>query len=208
MDNLFDTILGIILGAIVGYWVVSLFRKKGRKETTEKQSVILLDKVKKVFKLISVEGDFAEIYHYENVRESFMRLISSKKKALVVINAKAHVGYDLSKVKLRADSKRKQIILENFPQPEVLSIEPDVQYYDIKNGLFNKFEPEDLSALNKEAKEHIRAKIPESGLMDSARKEALDAVQMIENMVEAIGWKLDYSAIELKTTPKKLIDRS
>ena len=204
MDNLFDTILGVLLGAILAYWLVSLFKKKSNKETTEKQSLILLDKVKKVFKLISVEGDFAEIYHYENVKESFMRMVSSKKKALVVIHAKAHVGFDLSKVRLRADNKRKKIFLEDFPQPEVLSIEPDVQYYDIKNGLFNKFEPEDLSALNKEAKAHILAKIPESGLMDSARKEALDAVLMIENMVEAIGWKLDYSAIQLPEPKKKI----
>ncbi len=207
MDNLFDTILGILLGAIMAYWIISFFRKKSNKETTEKQSVVLLDKVKKVFKLVSVEGDFAEIYHYENVKESFFQMISSKKKALVVIHAKAHVGFDLSKVKIRADNKRKRIVLEGFPRPEVLSIEPDVQYYDIKNGLFNKFEPDDLSALNKEAKTHILHKIPESGLLDSAKKEALDAVQMVESMVEAIGWKLDYKALELPSGDHKHIEK-
>ncbi len=204
MEGILDTILGIVLGGIVAYWIFSLFKKRTNREVTERQSVVLLEKVKKVFKLISVEGDFAEIYHYENVKERFLRMVSSKKKALVVIRAKAHIGYDLGKLKLRADNSRKRIILEAFPEPEVLSIEPDVQYYDIQNGLFNRFEPEDLSTLNQEAKQHILDKIPESGLMLSAQKEALDAVKMVENMVEAIGWKLDYSALVLPDEIKKL----
>lgn len=48
-------------------------------------------------KFITVEGDFAEIYHYEDVKERFLKLVSSTKKALVIIDAKAHVGFDLSK---------------------------------------------------------------------------------------------------------------
>ncbi|MFD0863866.1 DUF4230 domain-containing protein [Sungkyunkwania multivorans] len=205
MDNLFDTILGIILGAIVMYWVFSLFRKRQSKEVTKKQSVVLLEKIRSVCKLISVEGDFAEIYHHEDTKGKFLNLLMSKKKALLVINAKAYIGYDLGKVKLRADDQRKRIILDEFPQPEVLSIQPDVQYYDIQNGLFNRFDHEDLSTLNKEAKQHILNKIPESGLMETAKKEALDAVLMIENMVQAIGWQLDYSALELNANEQKRI---
>src|SRR5690606_36416635 len=139
-----------------------------------------------------------EIYQYESVREHCMKLVSSKKKALLVINAKVNVGFDLKKIEMKADPDAKKIILTAFPLPEVLSIEPDVKYYDIKEGLFNRFKTEDLSALNKEAKEHILTKIPESGLLDTARKEALDAVHMIESMVQAIGWKLDYKALEIQ----------
>ena len=61
MDNLFDTFLGLILGAIATYWVYTFFRKKQRKELTTHQSTVLLEKIKTVCKLISVEGDFAEI---------------------------------------------------------------------------------------------------------------------------------------------------
>ena len=199
MDSLFDSILGLILGGILVYWVYSLFNKKQSKQLTEKQSTVLLDKIKSVCKLVSVEGDFAEIYHYENTKEGFMNLLSSKKKALIIVKAKAHIGYDLKKLKMKADNERKKIILDAFPEPEVLSIEPDLQFYDIKNGLFNSFKPEDLTNLNVEAKEHIKQKIPESGLMDTARKEALQAVLVVEKIVETIGWTLDYSALEITT---------
>lgn len=205
MDNLIDSILGLILGGILMYWLFSLFRKKQNKELTEKQSTVLLDKIKSVCKLVSVEGDFAEIYHYENTKEGFMSLLSSKKKALIIVKAKAHIGYDLKKLKLSADNGKKRIILNDFPEPEVLSIEPDLQFYDIKNGLFNSFSPEDLTKLNVEAKEHIKQKIPESGLMDTARKEALQAVLVVEKIVETIGWTLDYSALEITTEDIQLL---
>ena len=134
MDNLVDSILGLILGGVLVYWVFSLFSKKRSKELTEKQSTVLLDKIKSVCKLVSVEGDFAEIYHYENTKEGFMNLLSSKKKALIIVKAKAHIGYDLKKLRMKADNEKKRIILNDFPEPEVLSIEPDLQFYDIKNG--------------------------------------------------------------------------
>lgn len=197
MDSLVESVLGLILGAILMYWVYGFFNKKRKQEITNHQATVILDKIKRVCKLVSVEGDFAEIYQYENSKDGFFSLLSSKKKALVVINAKAHIGYDLSKVKLEADTQTKKIIMKAFPQPEVLSISPNLQFYDIKNGFFNSFSPNDLTDLNVQAKKHIEEKIPESGLMETAQKEALEAVLIIEKMVETIGWTLDYKALEL-----------
>lgn len=207
MDNLFDTFFGLILGAIVTYWVYTFFRKKKSKELTTHQSTVLLEKIKTVCKLIAVEGDFAEIYKYENTKERFLSLISSKKKALVVINAKAQIGYDLQKILMHSDNNKKKIVLTNFPEPEILSIEPELEFYDIQNGFFNSFKPDDLNVLNQEAKKHIREKIPESGLMETAKKEALQTVLLIEKIVETIGWQLDYSALEIpEAEKKKLLD--
>ncbi|AWX44988.1 hypothetical protein HME9304_01995 [Flagellimonas maritima] len=206
MDSILEALLGLILGAILMYWVFSLFRKKKNEELTKQQSTVLLDKIKSVCKLVSVEGDFAEIYHYENTRGAFMNLLSSKKKALIVVKAKAQIGYDLKKLNLKADNEKKRIILANFPEPEVLSIEPELEFYDIKSGLFNLFTPNDLTKLNLEAKTHIRQKIPESGLMDTAKKEALQAVLLVEKIVETIGWTLDYSALEITVKEKQNLE--
>jgi hypothetical protein len=207
MDSIVEVFMGLILGAITMYWMFSLFRKKRSKELTEHQSTVLLEKIKSVCKLISVEGDFAEIYKYENTKEHFMSLVSSKKRALIVINAKAQIGYDLQKIFMHADNEKKKIILTNFPEPEVISIEPELEFYDIQNGLFNTFTPNDLTSLNKEAKKHILEKIPESGLMDTAKREAVEAVLLIEKIVETIGWKLDYTALKIPEKQKKLLDQ-
>lgn len=203
IDLLYGTAIGLMIGAAIAF----LWRQKRQKQTTEKQSVVLLEKIKSVCRLIAVEGDFSEIYHYENKKEHFLNLISSKKKALVLIHAKVHIGYDLKKVRLQANTKQKTIVLSQFPQPQVLSIEPELQYYDIQNSLFNKFDSSDLSQLNKDAKKHIEDKIPESGLMDTARKEAIEAVLIIEKIVEAIGWRLDYTALEIEKDVRQIKSR-
>ncbi len=207
MDSIFELFLGLILGAIIMYWLFSFFSRKKNKELTTHQSTVLLEKIKSVCKLISIEGDFAEIYKYENTRERFLSLVSSKKKALIVIKAKAQIGYDLKKILMHADDVKKKIILTSFPEPEVLSIQPELDFYDIKNGMFNSFTPDDLTTLNQEAKKHILEKIPESGLMETARKEGLHTVLIIEKIVETIGWELDYSALNITEKQKEFLEK-
>lgn len=200
-----EAFLGIIIGVLISLGVVTYFKSLKKKQLVNSQSVLLLDKIKTVCKFITVEGDFAEIYHYEDVKERFLKMISSKKKALVVINAKAHIGYDLSKIQLKSDKDNKTIYLQHFPQPEVLSIETNLNYYDKKDGYFNKFEATDLTDLHQEAKQHIQEKIPESGLIEVAKKEALETISLMETIVETIGWKLDYSALKIEEKPVVLI---
>ena len=200
-----ELFLAIIIGVLITLGVVTVLKSIKKKQLVNSQSTILLDKIKKVCKFITVEGDFAEIYHYEDVKERFLKLVTSKKKALVVIKAKAHVGYDLSKIDLKADTDKKKIVLQHFPQPEVLSIETNLNYYDKSDGYFNKFEANDLTGLHNEAKLHIHEKIPESGLIQAAQKEALETILLIETIVETIGWKLDYTALEIEEANTKLI---
>lgn len=199
-----EGLLGLFLGAIITYWVLKYIKIQKRKDITNSQSVVIMEKIRKVWKLITVEGEFAEIYHYENTKERFMSMVSSKKKAILLINAKAHVGYDLSKIRMEAINDKKVIRLTDFPDPEILSLETDLRYYDKKEGLFNKFDSTDLTVVNSEAKEHVLLKIPESGLYDTAKSEALEAVLLIQNIVETIGWSLDYEDLLLAKNNKGL----
>ena len=203
-----EGLLGLFLGAIITFWVLKYIKFQNTKSITQTQSTILLEKMRKVWKLITVEGEFAEIYHYENTKERFLNMISSKKKAVILINAKAHIGFDLSKIKMEAINERKVIKLTEFPKPEVLSLETDLKYYDKKEGLFNKFDSSDLTELNVKSKKFLMDKIPDSGLFETAQSEALEAVLMIENIVETIGWTLDYQDLLLSKGGKIEISSS
>ena len=117
-----------------------------------------------------------------------------------------HVGFDLSQIKLEANTEKKEIVLTHFPPPKILSVETDLKYYDKKEGFFNKFKAEDLTQLQTESKSFIVDKIPESGLINSAEKEALDTILMIEKLLETSGWTFNYASITLpNSTPPKLI---
>jgi hypothetical protein len=196
-----DFIFGLLIGATLIFLLVWLYRKQFSKHKTEEQSVVLLEKIRNVSKMITVEGDFSEIMYFEDVKDVFLSLVSSKKKAIVLANAKVFVGFDMKKIRFQSNLKNKTIILDHFPEPEILSIETDIQYYDVKNGLFNKFEASDLSELNRKVKVNIEEKIPDSDLLISAKSKALETVKIIEQMVGTFDWKLDYKGLEFKKKP-------
>lgn len=191
MEYLF---IGLAVGAVVAYFVFARFGG-GKQEKASTQSVILMEKIRRVCKFITVEGDFSEIFYYENVKDKWLNLLLGKKKALILIEAKAHIGFDLTKVKMHADTKNRTITLTNFPQPELLTIETDFKYYDKRDGWANPFTADDLTEINQEAKKHIVDKIPETDLFNEASKQALETIKLMETLVETINWKLDYSAL-------------
>ncbi|MBB6681635.1 DUF4230 domain-containing protein [Aequorivita sp. 609] len=200
MEYLF---IGLAAGAILAYFLFARFIGVRKQEKVNTQSIILMEKIRSVCKFITIEGDFSEIFYYENVKDKWVNLLLGKKKALVLIEAKAHIGFDLTKVKMRADTDKKTIILTNFPQPELLTIETDFKYYDKREGWANPFTASDLTEINQEAKKHIVDKIPETDLFNEASKQALETIQLMETLVETINWKLDYSALyALEDKPK------
>ncbi|WP_298545516.1 DUF4230 domain-containing protein [uncultured Aquimarina sp.] len=199
--------IGLLIGSVLAYFIFSRFNVAKKRASIQSQSTILMEKIRSVCKLVTVEGDFAEIYHYESVKEKFFKTIRGKKKALILIDAKAHVGFDLSKIKLDSDTKNKRIVLTQFPKPKLLTIETDFKYYDKKEGWLNPMTSNDLTDINQEAKQFIIDKIPESGLIESAGRELLTVISLMETVAESIGWTLDYSALELNNDPEqKLIN--
>ena len=72
-----ELFISLIIGGLVVLGITTYVKHLKNKKKVTSQSVILLDKIKKVCKFITVEGDFAEIYHYEDVKERFLKLVSS-----------------------------------------------------------------------------------------------------------------------------------
>ena len=206
MIELILLIIGIVVGALLAYFITNKWFKNKSASKTEVQASVLLDKIKTVCKLVVVEGEFAEIYNHKQNKDYLFGLFSSSKKALVIVNAKVHVGFDLKKILLSADTNKKTIILKQFPEPEVISFENNFKFYDIEDGIFNKFKPEELSQINEDSKQFILEKIPNSSLMETPKKEAMQSIFIMENIVQTIGWKLDYSTLKIESKDINLLN--
>lgn len=134
-----------ILGILLARW----YFVRTKPVVTE-NSTVLLERIKQVAKLVTVEGYFSEIYDYKDYYGydlSFFR-----KKALLRVKAKVSVDYDLEKMKITALPDTRTIRINGIPPAEILSIEHDLDYYDLQEGLFNSFSPEDHSKLNANAR--------------------------------------------------------
>lgn len=182
--------IGIIALCGLVFWGTKSYYTLQVKTTVEEESRVLLEKIEKVSKLITVEGYFSEIYNYEDhwgYDFSFFR-----KKALIRVKAKVSVGYDLTKVDFKADTKTKTITISNMPDPEIISIDHDLDYYDITEGSFNSFEEADYNKMNANAKEQIRKEALNSDLFLSAEAESHELMEIVKFMVEGAGWNLQY----------------
>ena len=155
-----------LVATFVGGILLTRWYFKRTEAVVQESGVVLLERIKQVAKLVTVEGYFSEIYDYQDYYGydlSFFR-----KKALIRVKAKVSVGYDLEKMKITAVSETKTIQLSGIPPAEILSIEHDLDYYDVQEGFFNEFSPDDYDKLNASAKEFIRKKAMESDLTKNA----------------------------------------
>lgn len=178
-------IILIILGSGSWYYLKNNAFVSNKSENT----TIILEKIKTVTKLISVEGQFSELYSYkESYDYDFFNLFS--KKIILRVTAKVSVGYDFEKVNISVDSLSKTVTLNELPLAEILSIDHDIDYYDISEGTFASFKPEEYNSIQRKAKELIAAKAKETPLLAAAEKQKTEYIKMIEMALLSGGWKL------------------
>ena len=154
----------------------------------KEQSQVLLEKVKSVYKLVTIEGHFSEVYDYEDYWG--YDFSPFRKKALIRVKAKVSVGYDLELMKIEALPEQQKIIITQLPEPAILSVDHTLDYYDITQGTFNPFTKEDYNKMNAKAKEFIVQQAEKSDLVATAKQQSNQALEMMRFMVEHAGWEL------------------
>jgi hypothetical protein len=184
--SIFQTIF-LIVAFVVGAWLsYQYFAPKNR--SVESASV-LLEKIQAVAKLVTVEGQFSEIYNYSEYQGYFTFFWD--KKILVRVRATVSAGYDLNNLHMEADPVNKVIHMSAMGAPQILSIDHTLDYYDISQGLFSTFTPEDYTRINQRAKDMIRDQAMKSNLLPAAQEQATKIMDLIRFMVENAGWKLE-----------------
>lgn len=182
--------LGLILGLAGGVSATIFYYKNQNSKQIKQQSVLLLEKIKQVCKLITVEGEFSEIFTHRDEKNLFFKLFQTEKKALLIVKAKVLIGFDLTKINIEINAKTRQVKLSRFPEPEILSIDSDLEYYDVQKGIINKFSETDLTNMNKKSKDFIRDKVERSHLIAIAKNQANDTILVIRQLIESVGWEL------------------
>ncbi len=152
MSIVFMLLLGLLLGGVIAF-LASKNLKSVPPVVTE-SSHIIVESMRKVFKVVTAEGHFNEIYNYEETSKIF-NFIPSKKRALVIVEAKILVGYDFEKFKWEIDEVNRKVKLLDFPAPEILSTETNYKYYNIEEHFFNLFSKEDLAKIQQNGKKQV-----------------------------------------------------
>ena len=148
----------IVFGIAIALIALIAFKycsdKKEDKIVLQESSALIQEQIKNVGKLIVTEGHLSEVFNYKNSKEIFGSLITSDKKALVVVNADVFVSYDLSLLEYEIDEATKTLTLISIPEEEI-KINPDFEYYDIQADYFNAFEAKDYNDIKETVKKSL-----------------------------------------------------
>lgn len=179
----FSLVLVFLLG---GYLTHRFYQAQLPKVETNAE--VLLERIETVTKLITVEGHFSEIYNYKEYQSYDISWF--RKKALLRVKAKVSIGYDMEQLKIETRPEEKLLIISNIPDPMILSIDHDLDYFDLQEGFFNTFSEADYNTINQNAKDMIRETAEKSDLYPKAVEQGNKILEMIKIMANASGWEV------------------
>ncbi len=189
-------LIAIAIGGVAAWQIFNwMYGKKLRdnKEELRQESTLLLERIEKVFKVVMAEGYFTEIYDHSSKKE-FMGFFKVNKKALVVSRAKVSVGFDFGKMKVKRDETTRKLVVEQFPDAEILSIDTDYKFYDIDQGWLNKFNHEDYTNILNEAKKVMQEKALTSDLPKVANRQV---GLMMNQLAASMNWEVEFKHVPI-----------
>ncbi|HVF96904.1 MAG TPA: DUF4230 domain-containing protein [Flavisolibacter sp.] len=179
-------VAALLLGALVMFLVGRLYRKASVPVIRESSHTVV-ESMRRVFKVVFSEGQFNELYTFEETKK-LLGFLPTTRKALVIIQAKVLVGYDVSKCVWEANEETRTVKLLTFPEPEILSIEPNYKYYNFDESIFNLMGGEDLNRIQTNGKKQVEL----AALNSHLPQIAADQMRlMLAEVVHGKQWRVE-----------------
>ena len=180
---------GVLIAVFVlGIYVSATAIWQPKHETIE-QSDMLLERLRSVKKLVTVEGDYLETYSFKDVwgidYSPFTKRASVKVKATVL------AGYNLNNISLVLDVETRTVVINNLPKAQILAIDHSIQFQNLQQGFFNSFTESDFTRINERSKNLIRIQAANSELMTRAEAEGRQILEVLELIATEAGWTVE-----------------
>jgi hypothetical protein len=167
------------------------------RTNSEQEAVIILERMEQVHKMVLVTSHFSEIYDYKDYW--FYDLSPFRKKALIRVRAQVQAGFDLEKARITVDSETRTVTISDIPPCEILSVDHDLDYYDIQQGTFNYFDENKFTELSQSAKTFITDEAISSGVLEQAELRKKAFLEETAQIIRQYGWTLQL--LEPETIP-------
>lgn len=184
-----NILFGVVLTLVLVFGLRYCEHEKEEKENLIQHTALIEKELKNVGKLIVTEGSFAEVYSYEDSKKFYFDVFSATKKALVVVNAKATISYDLAQVQTEISEENKTVTILYIPEPE-LNIHPNIEYYDLSQDYLNQFEADDYNKIKARIDTSLRQKIEASNLYTNSENRLISELHKIYVLTSSLGWTL------------------
>ncbi len=176
-------LLAIVFAAIS----VLLLRQVIRTPASRVDSAPVVMAIRKIARLATVEVQVADVVRYEEFKNFLF--LSFPKSAILQVRGSVVGGFDLDRDGFKVDSRpADRTVKIQLPRPTILSIDPRLQWFDEKSGVFNPITPEDRNRWMIWARTSLARTARDAG-MD--RKAEEQAVKLLTAAAQALGWKAE-----------------
>ncbi|WP_103072572.1 DUF4230 domain-containing protein [Aquimarina sediminis] len=198
-------LLGVLLASLIALGIKYIVDRSNTQDIEVASSGLILDQIKNVGKLVVTEGHFSDIITYKNDK-TYFKVLSSKKKIIVMVNANVQVSYDLRKIEHSIDKEAKTLTITKIPEAEI-NINPEIKYHDIQEGIINKFNAKDHNNIRKIVIKELNKKVKKSALVKNSKNRLISELQKIYILTNSLGWTLKYkdTTIDSQTGIEELI---
>ena len=184
-------IIGLLLsifllatGAFFGYQ----WKAWSDREHVNIDATVLLEQIREVNKVVRIEADFSEVMRHKSWY--YFDFSPFRKQSIMHVQATVMAGFDMENARIDLDHENKIAVLSGVKSPAILSVQPQIKYFDLQQGSFNYYSADDLSELQKHAVSVIHTKALTSGILGRVREKGPLFQTITDAITQQDGWTL------------------
>lgn len=173
-------IVALAIGVLAGF----LLARSRAPQGPGSQPIV--EAVRKIARLATVEIEVSDVVRYEEVKTIFV--FDIPKNATLRLRGRVLGGFDLMKgFDVVADDKSKTLRV-TLPPPQIISVDEHLEWFDEKSGWLNPITPEDRTRWQLWARGALGRAAKDAGLYAKATQHAKE---LLADAALAYGWKAE-----------------
>ena len=174
-------------GYLLGRW-------RTRREAVSSAPVV--QAVRRIARLATVEMEIADIVRYEEVKT--ILVFDIPKNATLRLRGKVTGGFDLAHgFDVEADAARHRIFVR-LPAPQVLSVDDRLEWFDERSGWLNPITPADRTRWTQWARASLSRAAKDAGLYEKSTTHARD---LFTDAAAAFSWTAEVTVGGARVPP-------
>jgi|GEM_PF-992084 hypothetical protein len=177
-----------VLAALFLFTTIELLlHRKPARAAVSVDSAPVVMAMKKIARLATVEVQVSDVVKYEEFK-SFL-FMSFPKSATLRVRGSVLGGFDLQRdgVSVVAHPETRKVEIR-MPRPAILAVDPKLEWFDEKSGMFNPITPADRNRWMAWARTSLARTARQAGMDDRAKEQAR---KLLAGAAEALGWTAD-----------------
>ena len=157
------------------------------RETRRADAAPVVTAIRKIAQLATVEAQISDVLRFEEIKSCL--IVDFPKTATIRMRGKVIAGFDLSSPKFRVQpDAEKRLLRVTLPPPRILALDPRLEWFDERSGLFNPITPQDRTRWMLWARGQLARAAKDSGIEARAVEHARE---LLSSAAEAFGWKVE-----------------